>query len=359
MNPRYPIFIPTKGRADTLLTIRSLEAIGVPYRAVVEEAEYDAYAAAIDPAFGSLLVLPFSGQGLVAARNWIWDLAEEEGHRRFWTMDDNIDGFFRLWRNLKTPVASGTILYVIEDFVERYENVAIAGMNYFMFAPRKTVMPPFYLNTRVYSNMLIDLDARDGDGNPYRNRGFFNDDTDLCIRVLKDGLCTVLFNAFLIQKETTMSVSGGMTPYYEEEGGRLAMAQSLVDQHPDVAAVSERWGRPQHYVDYSSFRRNRLIRRAEVVVPEGVNNFGMILEDRLDDGSWVPRAKGARREPSTIAALPVPAPEPPPPRAPTYQPKEGPDDGPPPPRFVHVDPGEQEGAPAYDLAEEPEQGSLF
>jgi hypothetical protein len=43
-----------------------------------------------------------------------------------------------------------------EDFVDRYENVAKAGFNYFMFAPRKAKVPPLYLNTRVYSCILLD-----------------------------------------------------------------------------------------------------------------------------------------------------------------------------------------------------------
>ena len=211
MNPRYPVFIPTKGRWESRLTIRALEKIGVPYTAFIEAQEYDQYAAVVNPA--NLHVMPHRNQGLVVTRNYIWDYAQYELKTpRFWTMDDNINCFMRLNNNLKVPVTSGTILRVIEDFVERYENVPIAGMNYKMFASRKTKMNPITLNTRVYSNMLIQTDATDPRGKPYRNEGFYNDDTDLCLRVLKDGLCTILFNAFLIEKSVTMTVKGGMTP---------------------------------------------------------------------------------------------------------------------------------------------------
>ena len=41
MNPQYPIFIPTKGRSDSRLTIKTFERINVPYTAVIEEQEYD------------------------------------------------------------------------------------------------------------------------------------------------------------------------------------------------------------------------------------------------------------------------------------------------------------------------------
>jgi hypothetical protein len=274
MNPRYPVFVPTKGRWESRLTIKALEKIGVPYKAVVEAQEYDNYAAVIDPA--NILVLPHRDKGLVVTRNWIWDYALSLGLRRFWTMDDNIKAFFRLNHNLKVPFASGTPLYAMEDFVERYTNVPIAGMNYFMFASRKSAVPPFTQNTRVYSNMLIETDYRNPNGHPYRNEGFYNDDTDLCLRILKDGNCTILFNAFLIEKSVTMTVKGGMTPHYQGDG-RLRMAQELQRKHPDVTKITRKWGRWQHQVDYRPFKNNQLVRKPGIEIPTEPNEYGMRL----------------------------------------------------------------------------------
>jgi hypothetical protein len=251
--------------------------IGVPFKAVVEPQEYDDYASIVGAA--NLLVLPHRDKGLVVTRNWIWDHALALGTARFWTIDDNVQGFFRFNRNLKVPVADGTIFHAIEDFVERYQNVPIAGMNYYMFAPRKEISVPFRLNTRVYSNMLIETAAKDPRGKPYRNEGFYNDDTDLCLRVLKDGYCTVLFNAFLIMKVTTMSMDGGMTPHYQGVG-RWKMADELRRKHPDVVKITRKWGRWQHQVDYRPFKNNKLIRKPGVVIPQGVNNYGMVLKSR-------------------------------------------------------------------------------
>jgi hypothetical protein len=268
MNPQYPIFIPTKGRADSRLTITALQQMHVPFRIVVEPQEVDAYLPYIDPA--AVLVLPFRDRGLVETRNWIWDYAQALGVPRFWTIDDNIKGFYRLNRNLKVPTRTGAIFRAAEEFVDRYENIAVAGFHYFMFASRKSKLPPFELNTRVYSNMLIRTDI------PYRNRGFYNDDTDLCLRVLKDGWCTVLFMAFLAEKSVTMSVKGGMTPFYQGEG-RLKMAQELQAAHPDITKITWKWGRWQHHVDYRPFRHNRLRLRPDISIHEGTNNYGMTL----------------------------------------------------------------------------------
>ena len=283
MNPKYPVYVISKGRAKSRMTSRALEQLGVPYSIVVEPQEYDEYAAVIDPA--KIITTPFSnlGQGSIPVRNFVWEHSIAAGAERHWILDDNIQKFYRMNRNMKIKVSSGTIFRAAEDFTDRYENVALSGFQYFMFAVRRVAMPPFYLNTRIYSCILIRNDL------PYRWRGRYNEDTDLSLRALKDGWCTVLFNTFLAAKMQTMTMKGGnLTELYQDEG-RLRMAESLVEQHPDVTRITERWGRPQHLVDYSGFqKRNRLKLRDGVVVPEGTNDYGMVLQD-LIDGKWVTR----------------------------------------------------------------------
>jgi len=308
-NPRHPVYIISKGRWESRYTAKALEEIGVPYRIVVEPQEADAYRAVISPE--KVLVLPFSNLGLgsIPARNWVWEHALEESRStHHWILDDNIQGFYRLHHNLKTPVADGTVFRAAEEFADRYENVAQFGFHYFMFASRKTALPPYYLNSRVYSCMCI-KNAR-----PERWRGRYNEDTDLSLRFLKDGQCTILFSAFLAFKSTTMTMKGGNTdqlyagtestlqtwekhapscghcsserPWLCEEAcrilepdGRWRMARSLVEQHPERTVIARKWGRWQHSVDYSDFKQ-KLIPRAGAVPGEGVNDFGMVLRFR-------------------------------------------------------------------------------
>lgn len=279
MNPSYPVYVISKGRADTRLTSKALESMGVPYHIVIEPQEYDAYAAVID--FDKILVLPFSnlGQGSIPARNWVWEHAIAQGAKRHWILDDNIRDFYRLNRNMKGRVTSGTIFKCAEDFVDRYENVALSGFQYEMFARRRCKYKPFDLNTRIYSCILIKNDI------PYRWRGRYNEDTDLSIRALKDKWCTVLFYAFLADKQPTMHMQGGNTAeLYSAEDGRLKMAASLVEQHPDVASITWKWKRWQHHVDYRRFEANTLRLKSGVVIPRGVNDYGMELQG-VDDAN--------------------------------------------------------------------------
>ena len=277
MNPQYPVYIVSKGRWERRLTSRAFETMKVPYHIVVEPQEYDRYAEVIDPE--KILTLPFSnlGQGSIPARNWIWEHAISTGAERHWVVDDNIGSFKRFNNNKKLVVMSGTILKVMEDFVDRYTNVALAGPNYIFFAPATEQLPHYYLNTRIYSCILIKNDL------PYRWRGKYNEDTDLSLRALKDGWCTILFNAFLINKSTTMKMKGGNTDELYKGGnqgdGRKAMTLSLIEQHPDVVTGKERFGRWHHVVDYTPFKNNKLIRKDGIVIPETPNDYGMKLVD--------------------------------------------------------------------------------
>ena len=210
----------------------------------------------------------------IPARNWVWDHAVSMGAARHWILDDNIHTFYRLHQNIKHYTDSGSTFAVIEDWADRYTNIALAGMQYEMFAPRRKKHPPLIMNTRIYSCILIQNDI------PYRWRGRYNEDTDLSLRALKDGWCTALFVAFLADKIWTMTMRGGNTDELYQGDGRLRMAQSLQAQHPDVVTITRKWGRWQHQVDYRPFKANRPILRPGVQIPTEPNNYGMVLQQR-------------------------------------------------------------------------------
>jgi hypothetical protein len=272
MNPKYPIYVISKGRWENQLTSRALRRMNIPHNVVVEPQEYEDYVKYND--YANVLVLPFSnlGEGSIPARNWVWEHSIEQGANRHWILDDNMRAFYRLNRNKKIYAGSGTIFKVAEDFIDRYENIPMAGFNYTTFAQEREKTTPFRLNTRIYSCILLSNDIK------HRWRGRYNEDTDLSIRILKDGMCTILFNAFLVDKMATMTMKGGNTDELYKEDGRLLMAQSLVDQHPDVSKITWKWDRWQHHVDYTPFEMNKLIRKSDIQIESGINEYGMVLK---------------------------------------------------------------------------------
>ena len=289
MNPKYPIYIVSKGRADSRLTSKALEALKVPYYIIVEKQEYDIYAEVIDPS--KILILPIKyldkydtcddlgnskGKGPGGARNFAWDHSISLGHKRHWVMDDNIRAFHRLNHNKMVKCETPSILRASEDFVDRYENVYISGLNYDFFVQSKQQHPPFALNTRIYSCLLIKNDI------PYRWRGRYNEDTDLSLRVLKDGHCTIQFNAFLQEKLQTQTIKGGNTDEFYSKEGTLPKSQMIADLHPDVAKVVWRFNRWHHHVDYKPYKKNKLIKKEGLTISDSNNEYGMKLIS-LDD----------------------------------------------------------------------------
>ena len=285
MNPEYPIYIVSKGRWETRLTSRALEEMNVPYHIIVEKSEYDKYAAVIDPA--KILITPEKYNteydpfwkdddpriGPGAARNFAWQHSIDNGYDWHWVMDDNLDAFHRMTDNIKAEVTSGTVFKCMEDFVLRYDNIAIAGPNYYNFAKATDALPPYVKNTRIYSCLFIRNDI------PYRWRGRYNEDTDICLRVLKDGWATLQFNAFLQGKVTTQRMKGGNHEQFYENDGTYLKSKMLEDMHPDVAKVVWRFNRWHHHVDYQPFKKISLGNRKKDI-PLQVNNYGMSLLTR-------------------------------------------------------------------------------
>lgn len=286
MSTRYPVYIVSKGRWESRLTVFSMERMGIDYKIVVEQSEYGKYSKVIDR--NNILILPqkyiddydtcdmlgnSASKGPGAARNFCWDDAIKNGFKRHWVLDDNFDDFHRLNRNLKTPVRTDATFRAAEDFVDRYENVYISGFNYYSFCKATDAVPPFVKNTRIYSCLLIQNDI------PYRWRGRYNEDTDLSLRVLKDGHCTIQFNAFLCGKVTTQRMSGGNTKEFYKHEGTKNKSQMIENLHPDVAKVVWRFNRWHHHVNYRPFKDNQLILKNPDKEYKKINNYGMIIRD--------------------------------------------------------------------------------
>lgn len=280
---KYPIYIVSKGRYLNNLTSKALNKMNQEHYIVVEEQEYDLYCKHTN---SNVLILPKKYQeeydtcdnitdkpvGAGAPRNFCIDHSKSLGYSKHWVMDDNIDAFHYMNRNDKVEVECNATIRAAEDFVDRYVNVPLAGFNYYSFAKKTDAVPPFIVNTRIYSCILFDSTFG------YRWRARYNEDTDLSLRVLKDGLCTIQFNAFLQGKVTTQRMSGGNTEVFYKEEGTLPKSQMLAKLHPDVAKVVWRFNRWHHHVDYKPFKNNKLIKKDSSINYGGINNYGMVLK---------------------------------------------------------------------------------
>lgn len=287
MKPQFPLYIPSKGRFEYMITSKALTEMGVFHNIVVEPHEVQKYKDSVKQ-FGlltnvieldmsykskyelcdSLGLSKTTGSG--PARNFIWDHSIKSGYPWHWIMDDNIKGFLRMNRNVRIQTTSPSFWRAMEDFVLRYKNVAMAGPNYAMFAFGASALPPFITNTRIYSCNLIRNDV------PFRWRGRYNEDTIMSLDMLKAGWCTIQFNAFLQQKLRTQTIKGGNTDELYKDG-TMDKSRMLVQEHPDVAEVKFKFERWHHHVNYTVFKKQKLIKRNELDLKKGVNDYGMKL----------------------------------------------------------------------------------
>ena len=274
LKPQYPIYVPSKGRSDICKTADFLDREEVPFHLVVEPQERELYA----ERYGEdrLYVLPFSDQGLPVTRQWIREHSVANGDKRHWQLDDNMRGVYRWYRGKRIWCDSGTALNITEQFVDRYTNVAIGGLNYSMFGrnPRMShhKIPPFRRNCHVYSCMLM-LNEVDCDW-----RGRYNEDVDMNLQVLTDGWCTIQMQLFLIDKLQTMTMKGGNTDELYDGDGRLYMARALERRWPGVVKTTRRFNRPQHSVNWANFD-NKLIRRTDIDFDKlpAIDEYGLNL----------------------------------------------------------------------------------
>lgn len=283
--PKYPVYVPTKGRADRPKTAQILARAEVPFRLVVEPQDVEAYS----KEWGAhLLVMPENDQGLVYARNFIWDHAVAEGHEKHWQFDDDILNMVRLVRGYRMWAEANVALGIAEEFVDRYENVGLFSFNsdFFVSSSRgrsRQKWPPFYLNTRCYTNFLINHALPLRFRRLSTTRSSDNEDTDMSLQVLAIGWCTILFNAFMMKTPETMAAKGGQTTFTYAGDGLLHRSRNLERVWPGVVTTDRRYGRPQHHIkNHWQLFDTPLKRKPGVEIPEGVNEFGMVLRQKAD-----------------------------------------------------------------------------
>ena len=182
--------------------------------------------------------------------------------------------FFRRYRGKRVYCDAGIALRVCEDFTDRYDNIAISGLNYTMFVPDNERHKPVQINCHVYSCMCIRNDLA------MSWRGRYNEDTDLCLQALATGWCTALVCAFAVEKRATMQMKGGNSDTLYQGDGRLKMARALERMWPGVVTVDRRFNRPQHVVNWKKFDTPLRLKpgvNLAALSAQGPQEYGMTL----------------------------------------------------------------------------------
>ena len=254
---KYPIYIVSKGRWKNPLTAKCFMSENIEFKILVEPQEYDNYCKTIPEKF--VQKLPFSNLGLGSypARNEAWKDSIINGHLKHWVFDDNIRCFSRLNNGLRVKESALLAITTAESFADRFLNLSLLAFNYRYFVNKETAKP-FSINTHCYSAILIKNEI------PFRWRMKYNEDVDLCLQALHNRHCTILLNAFLIDKTSTSAKMKGGNQDELYKGNsfekKVLKSKSLEQVWPQYVQTKVRFGRPHHFVDWKKHFTHPLIK---------------------------------------------------------------------------------------------------
>lgn len=225
----YPVFVPSRHRAETATTPDLLAASGVPHRIVVEPHDADGYVAR----FGAerVLVMDEDDQGIHYARNWTMDYARAAGAEYAWQLDDDMRRF-RIRRNgERIVIPARAALAYIELLVDSFSNVGGANIMNNAFAFSYDNKPAVGVNGMVYCVQLLRTDVA------ARFRGDTLDDTDYSMQLLMAGYCTLVSRRVVHEQPSTSVQPGGCTDTTHTR--RLERAQAMVRTWPGCFRIKE------------------------------------------------------------------------------------------------------------------------
>lgn len=257
-NNKYPVFIVSKGRADISYTANMFKEDNVRYKILIEAQEHEEYLKHHEAS--TLEVLPFSNTGLGSypARNYAKELAKKMNAEYHWVFDDNIRGACKFVKGSKVPCSSALAIDRAEKLNDMYENVAILAFNYRYFVATDA-QKAFYVNVHCYSCMLIKTNAN------ITWRLKYNEDVDLCLQALTQGYCTILLNAYCMNKTSTSAKlrGGNQTDLYKNNSKdmKIQKADLLRKYWPQYVELKIRFNRPHHFVDWKKHFKHTLIRK--------------------------------------------------------------------------------------------------
>ena len=234
MHSDFCVFILTHGRADNVLTVRTLKKGGYTGRMYLVVDNLDEQADRYRENFGSENVIAFNKRkwaervdtmetrgktnGVVFARNAVWEIARKVGVRYFCVLDDDYKQFCFRWRNgEKLDWADMTDLDSVFDAMVEFliasksDTVAMAQAGDFVGGIGSTAASHPLL--RKAMNVFFFRTDR-----PCRFIGMTNEDVNMYVLANLRGRLIMTLTSVMIVQMVTQTNRGGLTDIYLQDG---------------------------------------------------------------------------------------------------------------------------------------------
>jgi hypothetical protein len=232
---KYTIFIPSKGRADNIRTVKLLHKNNIKnFFIVVEKDEYHNYLSCYELSHKQILVLPSSNYGTsTVARNFCLDYAKKNKMEKIWMLDDDISNIYMHYKGKKCiAVSVQDCLERIENFVQRDPTIKVVGMRT-SASFLKDVKKDLQFNCSLTSLYLLTVDK-------FRFRGTMLVDMDYQLQVLRKGFKTLRMENFAFTFITPTTIKGGYFDIYSNDERRLAAIKEFCKLNKDVDPTVKR-----------------------------------------------------------------------------------------------------------------------
>lgn len=217
MNHLWPVFIPSKGRPQTLLPKLLPTAV-----LVVEKEEEEAYCA--EHPGSKICVLPESGKGIAFVRNWILDFNRAHKNPWFWMLDDDIKGFYATVNRRNAPLPAEECLLTAQKLVETVPMAGQAALEYQQYAWSATKD----LRVGGYADVCVAVNTRYTSLCRYRPEMNLKEDRDFTLQVLSNGAQTVRCSKLSFSVPANGSNAGGLKDLYETSGAERGAVDRMI-----------------------------------------------------------------------------------------------------------------------------------
>lgn len=219
---RFPIGIPSLGRADNCITAQRLEDEGLDFLIFVEPHEFAEYEKNFA---GKVRSLPRSHYGgLGGSRGEIKKYFDGLGYEWHWQLDDDIQLMRTCDRSSGKPRSKKTTfreaMRSVEERASSYSNLALASISSSVFG---ALRPALEVNKMCCGFMFI----RSNDLEWHYD---VIEDIDYSLQVLEAGLCTALYCDFLFTCVPSTGQEGGCVGIRKDTSHDREMKQRTADK---------------------------------------------------------------------------------------------------------------------------------
>lgn len=195
----FPIYIPSKGRADLVKgAITMLNDSRILFTLVVDPQELGLYR----PRAEKIIITDKNGAGLCYAREFIRRYSISRGETWHWQINDDICRFSLREPGMKmVEIPPINIIHEIENKVSKYSNIGLAGTEENVWPPHESGLRVNYVPAEaILINNQVAASFR-------QYPGF--EDLDFLLQVLQAGFCSLKFDHLRVVSPTPGTNKGG------------------------------------------------------------------------------------------------------------------------------------------------------